>query len=228
MLLTLQDSRMPKMRRRRSITLTTNLAKPTFRPHQPDSRTKFFVNLWVEAHESLPEENKRILVECGIIINAKSSQTGFLDEILRVAKEAKEKAEAKSGKFKFGSMEIDLGQKMQAIICWIDKFKTIGDIVIQYDPVHAALPWAGVRFILQMIVDRQESTEAALIGMDRITMLISQGTIYEQLYLTIEEPPMQGRDARNTLYRALIKLYAAILTSLSILMRHFTSNIDIF
>jgi hypothetical protein len=33
---------------------------------------------------------------------------------------------------------------------WVDKFKTIGDNAIQYDPAHAALPWAGVRFILQV------------------------------------------------------------------------------
>lgn len=31
---------------------------------------------------------------------------------------------------------------------WINHFKDIGDIIVQYDPVHAALPWAGVRFLL--------------------------------------------------------------------------------
>ena len=36
------------------------------------------------------------------------------------------------------------------VLVWIDKFKQIGDIVIQYDPVHAALPWAGVRFLLDV------------------------------------------------------------------------------
>jgi hypothetical protein len=38
------------------------------------------------------------------------------------------------------------------IIEWIDKFKQIGDTVAQYDPVHAALPWAAIRFLLQVIV----------------------------------------------------------------------------
>lgn len=33
---------------------------------------------------------------------------------------------------------------------WIDLFKQVGDTVVQYDPVHAALPWAGVRFLLQV------------------------------------------------------------------------------
>lgn len=36
------------------------------------------------------------------------------------------------------------------IVTWIDHFKRIGDIIVQYDPGHAALPWAGVRFLLQV------------------------------------------------------------------------------
>jgi hypothetical protein len=36
------------------------------------------------------------------------------------------------------------------IIRWADSFKQVGDIVIQYDPGHAALPWAGIRFLLQV------------------------------------------------------------------------------
>jgi hypothetical protein len=36
------------------------------------------------------------------------------------------------------------------ILTWIDKFRAIGDIAVQYDPAHAALPWAGIRFFLQV------------------------------------------------------------------------------
>jgi len=34
------------------------------------------------------------------------------------------------------------------IVVWVDRFKQVGDIAVQYDPAHAALPWAGVRFLL--------------------------------------------------------------------------------
>lgn len=43
----------------------------------------------------------------------------------------------------------DIFNKM---VVWIDMFKQIGDTFIQYDPGDAALPWAGVRFILQVAV----------------------------------------------------------------------------
>jgi hypothetical protein len=32
----------------------------------------------------------------------------------------------------------------------VGRFKQIGDIAIQYDPGHAALPWALFRFLLQV------------------------------------------------------------------------------
>ena len=36
------------------------------------------------------------------------------------------------------------------IVVWIQKFKEIGDVAVQYDPLHASLPWAGVRLLLEV------------------------------------------------------------------------------
>lgn len=36
------------------------------------------------------------------------------------------------------------------ILKWIEVFKQIGDAAAQYDPVHVSLPWAGVRFLLEV------------------------------------------------------------------------------
>jgi hypothetical protein len=38
----------------------------------------------------------------------------------------------------------------EKIIKWMNVFKEAGDMAAQYDPVHAALPWAGVRLLLQV------------------------------------------------------------------------------
>lgn len=45
----------------------------------------------------------------------------------------------------------DVGAK---ILHWVDRFKQIGDIIVQYDPAHAALPWAGFQFLLQVGLKR--------------------------------------------------------------------------
>lgn len=36
------------------------------------------------------------------------------------------------------------------LVGWVEKFISIGDVVVSFNPVHAALPWAGVRFLLQV------------------------------------------------------------------------------
>jgi ankyrin repeat domain-containing protein 50 len=36
------------------------------------------------------------------------------------------------------------------MILWLNKFKDIGDIAVSFDPIHASLPWAGVRLLLQV------------------------------------------------------------------------------
>ena len=38
----------------------------------------------------------------------------------------------------------------EKIIRWVDTFKQIGDVAVQYDPAHASLPWAGIRLLLQV------------------------------------------------------------------------------
>lgn len=46
--------------------------------------------------------------------------------------------------------EVILRDVFEKIVTWVNKFKDFGDIAMQYDPGHAALPWAGVRFLLQV------------------------------------------------------------------------------
>jgi len=50
----------------------------------------------------------------------------------------------------FRGKEIIIRDVAGKIIFWLNKFKAIGDIAVNFDPVHAALPWAGVRFLLQV------------------------------------------------------------------------------
>lgn len=71
-----------------------------------------------------------------------------LKQLLGHAMRAKRENITGQWKVKWGGKEINVREKAEKLVGWITKFKEIGDIVSQYDPVHAALPWAGVRFIL--------------------------------------------------------------------------------
>ena len=108
--------------------------------------------LWATAYEQLPDECKKKLdEEMKIDLQSATGKLQFLDGVLENAQQAQRNMEAKRWKIKWRNREIDLSLKADAIITWIDKFKQVGDIAVQYDPVHATLPWAGVRFILTVI-----------------------------------------------------------------------------
>jgi len=80
----------------------------------------------------------------------KTSKLEALQNVLDAAIEAKEANMANRMKFRLGDKEIDVQAKADRLVGWITKFKEVGDIAVQYDPVHAALLWAGVRFILMV------------------------------------------------------------------------------
>ena len=99
-------------------------------------------DLWSKAYKQLPEDYKNDL--------GNLDKLDILQNLFTIAKQAEEKTLAKRFKLKWGDDEIDVQEKVKGFVGWLNKFKEIGDIVVQYDPVHAALPWAGVRFILMV------------------------------------------------------------------------------
>ena len=105
-------------------------------------------DLWTRAYNELPIEYKQDL-ECES--NTGSDKPGGLDalkQLLERAIKAREENIASQWKLEWGGKEINVREKTESLVGWITKFKDVVDIAVQYDPVHAALPWAGVRFIL--------------------------------------------------------------------------------
>lgn len=56
----------------------------------------------------------------------------------------------KHWKIRFKGEEIVMRDVGMKILRWVNRFKEIGDIIVQYDPGHSALPWAGFRFLLKV------------------------------------------------------------------------------
>lgn len=49
-----------------------------------------------------------------------------------------------------GKDSIVLRDVFSKISTWLQKLVDIGDVAVSYDPGHAALPWAGIRFLLKV------------------------------------------------------------------------------
>lgn len=102
-------------------------------------------DLWARAAEQLPDDVKRN------INFSRPDHLNILAELHRDIESSKQEAINSRWKFTRKSGEtVILRDVFEKIVRWIDVFKQGGDIVIQYDPAHAALPWAGIRFILQV------------------------------------------------------------------------------
>ena len=99
-------------------------------------------DIWSEAFKLLSEEYKKDLDSL--------DKLDILQKLFAISKEAQEKNLEKQFKIKWGDKEIDVREKAESFVRWLNKFKQIGDIAVQYDPIHAVLPWAGVRFILMV------------------------------------------------------------------------------
>lgn len=100
---------------------------------------------------------------------------------------------------------ISLSDLASNAITWLNKFKEVGDTIVQYDPGHAALPWAAVRFILQSAISYQEHMEFSLISVEKTTRIVHRCQIYELLYncSTLDAQVVGG------LEKALVDLYAS-------------------
>jgi hypothetical protein len=70
---------------------------------------------------------------------------------LRTAKEKRDICLRKRWKYrKWNGKDLIVRDLLDKIVGFLDKFIAIGDVAMQYDPAHAALPWAGVRFLLRV------------------------------------------------------------------------------
>lgn len=103
-------------------------------------------DLWKDAFDTLPEQDKSTLefARAATQFDPKS----LLDTVGSKRQECVSKQwnlyTRKDGE---KAKVRDVFEKLSG---WIDKFKDVGDVIVQYDPGHAALPWAAVRFCLQV------------------------------------------------------------------------------
>ena len=74
-----------------------------------------------------------------------------LNEVLAAANEKKQQCKDKQWKYtRSNGTVIVFRDIFDKIVSWINKLTDIGNFVAQVDPVHAALPWAAIKFFLQV------------------------------------------------------------------------------
>jgi hypothetical protein len=77
-----------------------------------------------------------------------------LEKALNAAQTKQNLCKNKRWTFTFGGHTVTLREEADKVLLWLDRFKQVGDIAVNADPIHAGLPWAGIRLLLEV---RKES-----------------------------------------------------------------------
>lgn len=111
-------------------------------------------NILADALEAL-DEHERKTIQTWL-----SPDTIDLDSALEETRSRAEELQARSvmkrWSWTYHGRQVFVQDQADKLVCFIDKFKSVGEAVAIIDPVHIGLPGAGVRSIIE--VDRPDAT----------------------------------------------------------------------
>jgi hypothetical protein len=103
-------------------------------------------DLWYRALEKLPAEQQLFIREQ---THERSSSGGaVIEQLLSLANDKQALATRGAWKLKLSGKDYKLRGVVGNIVTWLTRFQGVVDVAVNFDPVHAALPWAAVRFLL--------------------------------------------------------------------------------
>ncbi|KAK2036992.1 hypothetical protein LZ31DRAFT_482286, partial [Colletotrichum somersetense] len=171
-------------------------------------------DLWTTAINTLEDELLLSLTNLG-----EETKQDALNQLLAATIEAKQSLDERLWSFKrWDGKKVIVRDVLTKMAKWVNHFKEIGDIAVQYDPVHAALPWAGIRFLLNVAVGDLNTYAQLLERTTEIAEIICRNALVERLL------SQNQSDGAEELRRALVKLYACILVYLTKARSYYLQN----
>jgi ankyrin repeat protein len=168
-------------------------------------------DLWQRAIETLPASVTEVL---------DTKKTGKRDvalAALKVAEAKRQQALKRRWRIRRSSSQDDIIVRdvMEKVIYWIRRFKEVGDQMVQYDPGHAALPWAAFRFLLQAAVNDTTIYTETVEDLEKVASLMARSLELERLYVATTSV------LHKQLCEALVKTYAVVLHLLARAVKFF-------
>lgn len=111
---------------------------------EPQTGTMPVPDPWTEAYKCLSQDQRALLELKG------EKERVAINDLIHIAKDKQDQCERKRWRFKFGEKEVSLRDVASKVISSLQTFMAVGDVAVSYDPVHAALPWAALRLVLQV------------------------------------------------------------------------------
>lgn len=73
-----------------------------------------------------------------------------MEQALAAAQEKQRLCLEKRWRFTFAGKEFILKDEADKVVSLLNRFKAVGDVAVNADPIHAGLPWAGIRLLLEV------------------------------------------------------------------------------
>ena len=116
---------------------------------QAPSNPSLSYNLLAEALKQLSGRDRETIEE---YIGETSTDIDLaLEMALAAAKEKQRCCDEKRWTFTFAGQAVTLKDEADKVVRGLNRFKAAGDIAVNVDPVHAGLPRAGIRLLLEVI-----------------------------------------------------------------------------
>ncbi|KAJ2991079.1 hypothetical protein NUW58_g2655 [Xylaria curta] len=170
---------------------------------------------WDRALKELSKEDQEQL---GLVNKSLDEPHIVLDAILEAANKRKEACVEKRWKLVINGRPVYIRDVLEKLSVWVKKLLAIGDIAIQYDPEHAALPWAAMRFIMQSSINDLEVFGHIIVSLESLASIVAQCHIIETVYLGGRKPKMPELSIQLT--ESVIDLYTAVLRYLADIIQH--------
>ncbi|KIM73983.1 hypothetical protein PILCRDRAFT_715467 [Piloderma croceum F 1598] len=169
-------------------------------------------DLWAVALETLSDADRQ-----NIHFDS-PDKLKVLSDLQALTERAREECIRKRWKYTRNGKTVVLRDVFDKVLQWVEMFKNIGDVVAQHVPASVALPWAGIGFLLDIVLKDFAKYSFLVDGVELISRLIDRYIIFENLYL------QHASAGAASLRDALTSLYAAILKYLSQTKAYFNQN----
>jgi len=103
----------------------------------------------IDALEALASEDRETVRSLLPPTNAIGIDTAF-SEVHSCARQLQQCCTDKRWSWNYKGREVYLFDQVDKVVQLLDRFKAVGDIVANVDPIHIGLPWAGIRAILEV------------------------------------------------------------------------------
>ncbi|OQV00709.1 NACHT domain-containing protein, partial [Cladophialophora immunda] len=134
----------------------------------------------------------------------------LVQQVLAAARQKQTRCQETRWTWTFRGHTVTLQEEADNVIKWLDRFKQVGDVASNVDPVHVGLPWAGIRLLLEAAISAQSQMAALLLGLETALYLSNRLQVYIK-YLTT----LPASQARTNFETSLVEFYALILQFLA-------------